>query len=131
MKKTTAKKVVKGSDTYKLDRVRSFVEIEQKGTITVKEAMKNIADILEVQPIVKLRNHIRDEEMSFRCVESLVEKMQEHYVNILEFKWLGGEEWFEVTDLSFLKVSEYNELVEKMQEHYPEFDIEPLAGRFV
>ena len=122
MKKTTAKKVVKGSDTYKLDRVRSFVEIEQKGTITVKEAMRNIADILEVQPIVKLRNHIRDKEMSFRCVDS---------VNILEFKWLGGEEWFEVTDLSFLKVSEYNELVEKLQEHYPVFDIEPLTGRFV
>ena len=50
--KTTAKKVVKGSDTYKLDRVRSFVEIEQKGTITAQEAMECIADILGEKEVV-------------------------------------------------------------------------------
>ena len=64
MKKTPAKKIVKGSNTYKLDRVKSFIEIKQKGTITAEEAIENIAEILEVTPIVELNR-----ELSYRVVE--------------------------------------------------------------
>ena len=119
MKKTTAKKIVKGSDTYKLDRVKSFVKIEQKGTITAKEAIEHIAEILEVQPIIKL-----NKEMSYRCVEC-----KEGY--ILQFKWWQDEEWVDVTDLSEMKVWEFNELVDKLNKVFPEYPIEYLEGRFV
>ena len=119
MKKTAAKKIVKGSDTYKLDRVKSFVKIEQKGTITAKEAIENIAEILEIQPIIKL-----NKEMSYRVVEC-----KEGY--ILQFKWWQDDEWIDVTDLTELKVWEYNELVEKLNKAFPEYPIEYLEGRFV
>ena len=123
MKKTAAKKIVKGSDTYKLDRVKSFIKIEQKGTITAKEAIENIAEILEVTPIIKL-----NKEMSYRCVQ-LVEGETCPYV--LQFKWWQDEEWIDVTVLTELKVWEYNELVSKIHKHYPEYPIDYLKGRFV
>ena len=127
MKKTAAKKIVKGSDTYKLDRIKSFVKIEQKGTITAKEAIENIAEILEVQPIIKL-----NKEMSYRVVEAMNGEylcIQEGY--ILQFKWWQDDEWIDVTDLTELKVWEYNKLVESLHKHYPEYPIEYLEGRFV
>ena len=119
MKKAKAKKIVKGSDTYKLDRVKSFIKIEQKGTITAKEAIENIAEILEVTPIIKLG------VTSYRCVDC-------KEGCILQYKWLQeNDEWIDVTDLTELKVWEYNELVSKIQEHYPLYPIDYLEGRFV
>ena len=126
MKKTAAKKIVKGSDTYKLDRVKSFVKIEQKGTITAKEAIENIADILEVQPIIKL-----NKETSYRCVEAKTYGKHEGKGYFLQYKWWEHDEWCDVTDLTELKVWEYNELVDKLQKHYPDYPIEYLEGRFV
>ena len=119
MKKTAAKKIVKGSDTYKLDRVKSFVKIEQKGTITAKEAIEHIAEMLEVQPIIT-----PNKEMSYRCVEC-----KEGY--ILQFKWWQDDEWVDVTDLTDLKIWEYNKLVDELNKHYPYYPIEYLEGRFV
>jgi len=130
MKKTAAKKIVKGSDTYKLDRVKSFVKIEQKGTITAKEAIEHIAEMLEVQPIVKL-----NKEMSYRCVEQTVTDDNTNEILsegiILQFKWWQDDEWIDVTDLTELKVWEYNKLVESLNKHYPDYPIEYLEGRFV
>ena len=124
MKKTTAKKIVKGSDTYKLDRVKSFVKIEQKGTITAKEAIENIAEMLEVYPIIKL-----NKETSYRCVEYDNQTDGKGY--FLQYKWWEHDEWCDVTDLTELKVWEYNELVDSLNKHYPDYPIEYLEGRFV
>ena len=124
MKKAPAKKIVKGSDTYKLDRVKSFVEIEQKGTITAKEAIENIAEILEVTPIIKL-----NKEMSYRCVDCNVGLENNGY--ILQCKWWQDDEWYDVTDLTELRIWEYNKLVDGLQKHYPDYPIEYLEGRFV
>ena len=40
-------------------------------------------------------------------------------------------DWVDVTDLTELKVWEYNLLVEKLNIHYPHYPIERLEGRFV
>ena len=70
-------------------------------------------------PIIKLG------VTSYRCVDC-----NEGY--ILQYKWLQeNEEWNDVTDLTELKVWEYNELVSKIQEHYPLYPIDYLEGRFV
>ena len=126
MKKAPAKKIVKGSNTYKLDRVKSFIEIKQKGTITAKEAIENIAEILEVTPIIKL-----NKEMSYRCVEAKTYGKHEGKGYFLQFKWWEQDEWIDVSDLTELKVWEYNKLVDELQEHYPDYPIEHLEGRFV
>ena len=126
MKKTAAKKIVKGSDTYKLDRIKSFVKIEQKGTITAKEAMENIAEILEVRPIIKL-----NKEMSYRCVEAIIYGKHEGKGYFLQSKWWQDDEWCDVTDLSELKIWEYNKLVDELNRLYPDYPIEHLEGRFV
>ena len=119
MKKTAAKKIVKGSDTYKLDRVKSFIKIEQKGTITAKEAIENIAEILEVTPIIVVVS-----EVKYKCTEwkdnIYLESLQE-----------GQDDWVQVEDLTELKVWEYNELVDKLNKVFPEYPIEYLEGRFV
>ena len=70
-------------------------------------------------PIVKLNN-----EMSYRCVEH-----KEGY--ILQYKWWQDNEWNDSTDLSEMKVWEYNELVDKLNKVFPEYPIEHLEGRFV
>ena len=130
MKKTAAKKIVKGSVTYKLDRVKSFVKIEQKGTITAKEAIENIAEILEVTPIIKL-----NKEMSYRCVEQTVTDDNTNEILsegiILQYKWWQDDEWNDVTDLSDFTVFEYNKLVDELNKVFPEYPIELLEGRFV
>ena len=43
----------------------------------------------------------------------------------------AGSDWVDVTDLTELRVWEYNLLVEKLNIHYPEYPIEHLEGRFV
>ena len=65
-----------------------------------------------------------NKEMSYRCVEC-----KEGY--ILQFKWWQDDEWIDVTDLTELKVWEYNKLVEELNTHYPDYPIEYLEGRFV
>ena len=87
----------------------------------LKESLKKREQYIEEneKPIIKL-----NKEMSYRCVEC-----KEGY--ILQFKWWQDDEWIDVTDLTELKVWEYNKLVESLNKHYPEYPIEHLEGRFV
>ena len=79
----------------------------------------------KAQPVIEL-----NKEMSYRVVENEVGEVngKGYY---LQFKWWQDEEWIDVTDLSELKVWEYNEVVVKIQKHYPDYPIEYLEGRFV
>ena len=81
---------------------------------------------LEKYPVIKL-----NKEMSYRCVEAKTYGKHEGKGYFLQFKWWQDDEWIDVTDLSELKVWEYNELVDKLQKHYPDYPIEYLEGRFV
>ena len=83
----------------------------------LKKREKHIKE--EGQPVIKL-----NKEMSYRVVEC-----KEGY--ILQFKWCQDDEWIDVTDLTELKVWEYNKLVDSLNKHYPDYPIEYLEGRFV
>ena len=74
---------------------------------------------LEKYPVIKL-----NKEMSYRCVDC-----EEGY--ILQYKWWEHHEWNDVTDVSEMKIWEYNDLVDKLNKHYPDYPIEHLEGRFV
>ena len=41
------------------------------------------------------------------------------------------DNWYEVEDLTEMKVWEYNKLVESLNYHYPDYPIEYLESRFV
>ena len=87
----------------------------------VQEALKKREAYIRAKekPVIKLK------ETSYRCVDC-----KDGY--ILQSKWLQeNEEWIDVTDLTELRVWEYNELVSKIQKHYPDYPIEYLEGRFV
>ena len=79
---------------------------------------------------IETRIHIS--EMIYRCVDC-----KEGY--ILQSKGMGrainhedsDEDWVDVTDLTELKIWEYNELVDGLHKHYPDYPIELLEGRFV
>ena len=57
--------------------------------------------------------------------------LQYRYCNARAFSSLSEDEWSDVTDLTELKIWEYNKLVDELQMHYPNYPIERLEGRFV
>ena len=106
--------------TAKLERISVVIDAEWMGGINKQEAINEITEILQKKyHIIEL-----NKEMSYRCVDC-----EEGY--ILQYKWWQDEEWIDVTDLTELKVWEYNELVNELQKHYPDYPIDYLEGRFV
>ena len=95
----------------------------------LREALKKREKYIKAkaQPVIELNNA----EMSYRCVEATTYGKHEGKGYFLQFKWWQDDEWIDVTDLSELKVWEYNELVDKLQKNYPDYPIEYLEGRFV
>ena len=118
MKKKPAKKM--HADTYKVRRIKHAIDLEWNGSINAKELIDTVTDILGVNnKVIEI-----DEEKSYRCIDC-----QEGYV--LQYKCLQDDEWSDVTDLTEMKVWEYNQLVDELQKHYPDYPIEYLEGRFV
>jgi len=101
----------------RLDHICDLVDLEWNGSITRDELVRRLTALCEKEhKIIKL-----SKEMSYRVVD-----------NELQFKWLQeNEEWIVVTDLTELKVWQYNELVDELNKHYPDYAIEYLEGRFV
>ena len=83
---------------------------------------------IEKYPVIKI-----DEVKIYRCVEynDDMEKVGDKKGYFLQFKWLEQDEWIDVSDLSELKIWEYNKLVDELHKHYPDYPIEHLEGRFV
>ena len=102
------------------DRINMLSDDELREALKKRE--KYIKE--EGQPVIKL-----NKEMSYRCVEYDNQTDGKGY--FLQFKWWQDDEWIDVTDLTELKVWEYNKLVDKLQKHYPDYPIEHLEGRFV
>ena len=131
MKKTAAKKITSelfsyttdpnaSPDTAKLRAISRMIDLEWKGTINAKELIEQITEILQKKhQIIEL-----NKEMSYRCVHC-----EEGYV--LQYKWWQDDDWVDVTDVSEMKIWEYNDLVDKLGKHYPDYPIEHLEGRFV
>lgn len=51
--------------------------------------------------------------------------------NILYWSEYGIEELEEISDLTELKVWQYQELVKQIKKHYPNYNIEYLKGKFI
>ena len=103
------------------DRINMLSDDELRESLKKRE--QYIKD--KEQPVIEL-----NKEMSYRVVENEVGEVngKGYY---LQFKWWQDEEWIDVTDLSEMKVWEYNELVDKLNKVFPEYPIEYLEGRFV
>ena len=121
MKKTAKKK-------KRWEVVCDLVDCWIDDVITKDEFIEKLTTLAE-----KERNHIIkiDEEKSYRCIEAKTYGKHEGKGYFLQFKWWEHDEWCDVTDLSELKIWEYNKLVDELNKHYPDYPIEYLEGRFV
>ena len=103
------------------DRINMLSDDELRESLKKRE--QYIKD--KKQPVIEL-----NKEKSYRVVENEVGEVNGKGY-FLQFKWWQDEEWIDVTDLSEMKVWEYNELVDKLNKVFPEYPIEYLEGRFV
>ena len=111
---------------------------EKNGVIILQRALNQIDDneldemLLErtryrvaAYPVIQL-----NKEMCYRCVEAKI-KGTDKIGYFLQYRWWEDDEWNDVTDLTELKVWEYNQLVDDLKKCYPDYPIEHLEGRFV
>ena len=103
------------------DRINMLSDDELRESLKKRE--QYIKD--KEQPVIEL-----NKEMSYRVVENEVGEVNGKGY-FLQFKWWQDEEWVDLTDLSEMKVWEYNELVDKLNKVFPEYPIDYLEGRFV
>ena len=118
MKKTAKKKT-------RIESIIDLVDCHLDEEITKDELIEKLITLVG-KPIIKL-----NKETSYRCVEAKTYGKHEGKGYFLQYKWWEHDEWCDVTDLTGLRVWEYNELVDKLQKHYPDYPIEYLEGRFV
>jgi len=129
-------------------------QMEMKKTAKKKTANKtkpnSIGDLVDMKFIKYLTDSYIDEEITKNeLVDKLVRFVGKPIITISEMEYTvnefddndnvtlcsrerkTGSNWVDVTDLTELKVWEYNLLVEKLNIHYPYYPIETLEGRFV
>jgi hypothetical protein len=132
-----------------MDRVSSNIivndfnkekEKQMKKTASKKTQYDKISDLVDsyiddnktddelIEKLLKLvgKEIIRISEMEYTVYESGNYKL---YLCCREIHSTGG--WVDVSDLTELKVWEYNLLVDKLSVHYPDYPIERLESRFV
>ena len=120
-KKKTAKKKTRWESVA--DLMECWIDDE----ITKDELIEKLMTLVG-KPIIHLTNN---KEVSYRCVEAITYGKHEGKGYFLQSKWWQDEEWCDVTDLSEMKIYEYNELADKLNKHYPDYPIKRLEGRFV
>jgi len=115
-------------------------EKKMKKTASKKTQYDKISDLVDsyiddnktddelIEKLLKLvgKEIIRISEMEYTVYETSNYKL---YLCCREIHSTGG--WVDVTDLTELRVWEYNLLVDKLSVHYPDYPIERLESRFV
>ena len=123
MKKTAAKKMPAQKKTrierIQYDKISDLVDSYIDDSTTDDELIEKLLELVG-------KEIIRVSEMDYTVYECSNYKL---YLRCRETHSTGG--WVDVTDLTELKVWEYNLLVDKLNLHYPEFPIERLESRFV
>jgi len=137
MKKTAAKKTA--AKKTKLNRICDLVDCYIDEEITQDELVDKLVR-LAGKPIITISEM---EYTVYENTENFIAKHSEDYGLFLcsrerKAEWAMKDgvvntrsDWVDVTDLTELKVWEYNLLVEKLNIHYPHYSIETLEGRFV
>ena len=109
----------------KLDHICDLVDLEWNASITREELVNRLTALCK-----KERAAIEVNEVKYRCAyDSCTDKKDAYYY--LESLQFGQDDWVQVSDLTDLRVWEYNQLVDEIQKHYPDYLIEHLEGRFV
>ena len=118
MKKTAAKKTAAKKTKLNLicDLVNCYIDEE----ITKNELVDKLVKLVG-KPIITIS------EMEF----TVNEFDNNDNVTLCSRERKAGSSWVDVTDLTELRVWEYNLLVEKLNIHYPDYPIERLESRFV
>ena len=134
-----------------MDRVSSNIikndfnkekEKQMKKTAKKKERWEVICDLVDCW--------VDDEITKDELIEKLMTLIGKPIIKISEMEfvvneWKGNvylnsrstfkdgmkDNWIDVSDLTELKVWEYNQLVDELNKHYPDYPIEYLEGRFV
>ena len=123
MKKIPAKKMpaLKYAKQYKTqyDKISDLVDSYIHDSTTDDELIEKLLKLVG-------KEIIRVSEMDYTVYETSNYKL---YLCCRETHSTGG--WVDVTDLTELKVWEYNLLVDKLSVHYPDYPIERLESRFV
>ena len=138
MKKTAAKKTAAKKIASDINSILSAAKPEKK------PKLNHICDLVDC--------YIDEEITKNELVDKLVKLVGKPIITISEMEYTvyedtaistdkgiflasrerkAGSDWVDVTDLTELRVWEYNLLVEKLNIHYPEYPIEHLEGRFV
>lgn len=116
MKKTAAKKTA--AKKTKLNHICDLVDCYIDGEITKNELVDKLVKLVG-KPIITISE-----------MEYTVNEFDDDNVTLCSRERKVGSDWVDVTDLTELKVWEYNLLVEKLNIHYPYYPIEYLEGRF-
>ena len=112
MKKTASKKT-------QYDKISDLVDSYIDDSITDDELIEKLLKLVG-------KEIIRISEMEYTVYETSNYKL---YLCCREIHSTEG--WVDVTDLTELRVWEYNLLVDKLSVHYPDYPIERLESRFV
>ena len=112
MKKTASKKT-------QYDKISDLVNSYIDDSITDDDLIDKLLKLVGKE-IIKIS------EMEYTVYETSNYKL---YLCCREIHSTGG--WVDVTDLTELRVWEYNLLVDKLSIHYPDYPIERLESRFV
>ena len=124
MKKTAAKKTAakKTKLNHICDLVDGYIDEEITETQLIEKLMKIIG-----KPIIEIS------DMQYVVYEEKNSSGTNGIYLCCRAKLLDGTrgDWVDVSDLTELRVWEYNELVDALQVHYPDYPIETLEGRFV
>ena len=119
MKKTAAKKTARKKKRWEL--VCDLVDCHLDEEITQDELIEKLMTLIG-KPIIKIS------EMEFVVNEW---KGNVYLNSRSTFKDGMKDNWIDVSDLTELKVWEYNQLVDELNKHYPDYPIERLESRFV
>ena len=135
MKKTAAKKTAAKKIASDINSILSAAKPEKK------PKLNHICDLVDC--------YIDEEITKNELVDKLVKLVGKPIITISEMEFTvnefdnndnvtlcsrerkAGSSWVDVTDLTELRVWEYNLLVEKLNIHYPYYPIERLESRFV
>ena len=134
-----------------MDRVSSNIiindfnkgkEKQMKKTARKKKRWELVCDLVDC--------HLDEEITQDELIEKLMTLIGKPIIKISEMEfvvneWKGNvylnsrstfkdgmkDNWIDVSDLTELKVWEYNQLVDELNKHYPDYPIERLESRFV
>jgi len=103
----------------KIDHITRLVDLEWNGQITRSELVRRLTDIVKKEKKLK-RIKVDDIEGCYYVEDDTLIYSCDDYADDVQ-----------VSDLTELKVWQYNVLIRALNKHYPDYKIKLLTGRFI